>query len=342
MKGTVSSVGSQRLQGLRIASRHTNSSAILVPYTRTIKAIPARDFSFGARLCIKSRALGQSSSHRKQDTATPKSHEFDDAIAQSKEKQIRTPWHREGSSTPPVSRRRLAGAMVKGEITNVQMMATALIEYAGKLLTTPSRLLKLILPLTTLDKNTDRKDVEPLALLVHPQQPLSYLERLIQSELPAIKKSNGDEKIPSVYFRAEDSTQDEIEPSGKANDDFSPDNTESRQDSNSSTPDDEKKLEKFKIDGKLEKTGVLNRPSAPGTEAAKKLRGGPGEGGVETYSGDGREADASPDGDRNFVRWSSSTEVGDFIRDAARGKEFAVEVNNASRPQRYLPLTFLD
>lgn len=35
----------------------------------------------------------------------------------------------------------------------------------GKLLTTPSRLLKLVIPLTTLDKNTDRKDVEPLALL---------------------------------------------------------------------------------------------------------------------------------------------------------------------------------
>lgn len=50
----------------------------------------------------------------------------------------------------------------------------------GKLLTTPSRMLKLILPLTTRDANDDRKDVEPLALLVHPQQPLSYLERLIQ------------------------------------------------------------------------------------------------------------------------------------------------------------------
>ena len=189
----------------------------------------------------------------------------------------------------------------------------------------------MILPLTTLDKNTDRKDVEPLALLVHPQQPLSYLERLIQSELPAIKKPNGDEKIPSVYFRAEDSTQDEIEPSGKVNEDVGPERTKNRQDSDSSRPDDEKKLEKFKIDGKLEKTGVLSRPSAA------KLRGGPGEGGVETYSGDGREADASSDGDRNFVRWSSSTEVGDFIRDAARGKEFAVEVSNPFRPQYYLP-----
>ena len=37
--------------------------------------------------------------------------------------------------------------------------------FPGKLLTTPSRLLKLIIPLTTMDKNTDRKDIEPLALL---------------------------------------------------------------------------------------------------------------------------------------------------------------------------------
>jgi hypothetical protein len=32
----------------------------------------------------------------------------------------------------------------------------------------------------------------------------------------------------------------------------------------------------------------------------------------------------------HFVRWSPSTEIGDFIRDAARGKEFAVDVENAA------------
>src|SRR6187402_1861914 len=80
----------------------------------------------------------------------------------------------------------------------------------GKLLTTPSRLLKLILPLTTEDKNDDRKSIEPLALLVHPHQPLSYLERLIQSELPMIKGKDGKEKVAQVWFRAEDSARDEI------------------------------------------------------------------------------------------------------------------------------------
>ena len=183
--------------------------------------------------------------------------------------------------------------------------------FKGKLLTTPSRLLKLILPLTTLDKNSDRKDVEPLALLVHPQQPLSYLERLIQSELPTIKDANGKDKIPAVHFRAEDSAQEDTggqEDSGK-------DNAEDAD------------LEETKFDGQLEKTGKLNRKTK---NLAAYLRGGPGEGGVESYSGHGREGKSAAKGkERKFVRWSTSTEIGDFIRDAARGKEFAVEIEGA-------------
>ena len=115
-------------------------------------------------------------------------HYFDRIEEDSKNKQVRAPWLREGSDVPPVQRNRSAGAMTK-----------------GKLLTTPSRMLKLILPLTTRDANKDRKDVEPLALLVHPQQPLSYLERLIQSELPMLE-DNGKERAPSITFRAQDST----------------------------------------------------------------------------------------------------------------------------------------
>ena len=181
----------------------------------------------------------------------------------------------------------------------------------GKLLTTPSRLLKLILPLTTIDHNSDRKDVEPLALLVHPQQPLSYLERLIQSELPSIKDKHGNDKIPAVYFRAEDSMQDEIQPKTKAKDDDDDGSTEEH---------DSTRLEKTRIDGKMEQTGILSRPRH-------------GEGNVETYSGSGRES-KTPKGERNFVRWSTSTEIGDFIRDAARGKEFAVEIEGASKEIR--------
>jgi calcium uniporter protein, mitochondrial len=128
------------------------------------------------------------------------------------------------------------------------------------------------MPLTTSDMNTDRKDVAPLALLVHPQQPLSYLERLIQAELPTIKNDKGEARIPSVTFRAMEAGDDEIKPKKK---------TES--DSTDET-----------------------------------------DGGVQSYSGAGREGTGKDDGD--FVKWSASTEIGDFIRDAARAKEFEVEI----------------
>lgn len=152
----------------------------------------------------------------------------------------------------------------------------------GKLLTTPSRLLKLVLPLRTDDQNSDRKDAAPLALLVHPQQPLSYLERLIQSELPTIKDEKGEAKVASVSFRAMESKDDEIKPKKKA-------------------PDEPTK------DPKLDKGDELNT-----------------DGGVESYSGAGREGEGNDTGE--FVRWSASTEIGDFIRDAARAKEFEVEI----------------
>jgi calcium uniporter protein, mitochondrial len=151
----------------------------------------------------------------------------------------------------------------------------------GKLLTTPSRLLKLVMPLTTVDANSDRKDVAPLALLVHPQQPLSYLERLVQAELPTITNDKGENRIPGVSFRAMESEKDEIKPKKK---------TESKSESQT----DRETL---------------------------------GEG-VQSYSGSGREGTGDDTGE--FVRWSASTEIGDFIRDAARAKEFEVEIEGNS------------
>lgn len=112
-------------------------------------------------------------------------------------------------------------------------------------------MLKLILPLTTKDYNSDRKDVEPLALLVHPQQPLSYLERLIQSELPTVNRE-GKERIPEVYFRAEDSTQDSLDPAKK---------TKVHNPKKSDDDDDIDTPDELRIDGVTHKTGKLNRKS---------------------------------------------------------------------------------
>ncbi|KAF2830781.1 hypothetical protein CC86DRAFT_367459 [Ophiobolus disseminans] len=236
---------------------------------------------------------------------------FAKKLAEDKGKQIRTPWHREGSDVPPVARQRSAGAMTK-----------------GKLLTTPSRMLKIILPLTTQDKNTDRKDMEPLALLVHPQQPISYLERLIQAELPMIKDKDGKERIPAVYFRAEDSMQSDAEP-GEAEE--TPVSNDSEAVSEQKGDEDFEKVDEIRVDGKVEKTGKLsggtqNRKTA---EEAVELRKGVGQGGVESYSGLGQDAPSDKKAERKFVRWSSSTELGDFIRDAARGQEFAIEIEGA-------------
>ena len=140
-----------------------------------------------------------------------------------------------------------------------------------------------MLPVTTLDHNSDRKDIAPLALLVHPQQPLSYLERLIQAELPSITTEKGEGRIPSIYFRAMEPEDDSLKP----------------------------------------KTKPEEKEPADKQDSSSRA----GDGGVETYSGAGRESKGEDKG--NFVRWSSSTEIGDFVRDAARAKEFIVEIEGA-------------
>jgi len=238
--------------------------------------------------------------------------DFARKLQEDKGKQIRTPWHREGSDIPPVARQRSAGAMTK-----------------GKLLTTPSRMLKIILPLTTRDMNSDRKDIEPLALLVHPQQPISYLERLIQAELPLIKDKDGKERIPGVHFRAEDSMQDPLQAS-KSSDAIVSEESE--------PAEDFEQVDEHRIDGKTVKTGKIRSQSEGDGGAASdrktpdeaaELRGGHGKGGVESYSGLGQDAPTDKVSSRKFVRWSSSTEIGDFIRDAARGQEFAIEIEGA-------------
>lgn len=161
------------------------------------------------------------------------------------------------------------------------------------------------MPLVTKDVNKDRKDVEPLALLVHPQQPLSYLERLIQSELSVIRDENGNEKIPSVIFRAEDSGE-ELGP-GKRSAEVA-ESREEEEDYNIHNADE------VRIGGRVERTGKLNKDGTPELKVKPK----PDEGDDSEHP--------------NFVRWSPSTEIGDFIRDASRGKEFSIEIEGAPAP----------
>ncbi|KAK5118860.1 hypothetical protein LTR62_000069 [Meristemomyces frigidus] len=242
---------------------------------------------------------------------TEKDH-FARVEAESKERQVRAPWLREGADTPPAARNHNAGAMVK-----------------GKLLTTPSRMLKLILPLTTRDANKDRKEVEPLALLVHPQQPLSYLERLIQSELPTFRDEKDKERPPNIIFRAQDATEEDIG-SGKP----AVDEEKDREAGEEGMEEDNYKLEnaeETRFGDKKERTGKIS--SSASEESEEEHAELPAHRHASDKESHRATAPLVQDPSHpNFVRWSPSTEIGDFIRDAARGKEFAVDIEGAGEP----------
>lgn len=143
-----------------------------------------------------------------------------------------------------------------------------------------------------LQTSGDTKDTEPLALLVHPQQPLSYLERLIQAEIPSVFDKNNNERIPSVNFCAEDRMEDSIQP---------------------------------------KQVDLKDKPYEAPSGKYSEQEHPPNKNGASEPSGHRHsESSPHPSGKQpHFVRWSKSVEIGDFIRDAARGKEFAVEIEGA-------------
>ncbi|PYH96837.1 hypothetical protein BO71DRAFT_374664 [Aspergillus ellipticus CBS 707.79] len=155
----------------------------------------------------------------------------------------------------------------------------------GKLLTTPSRLFKLLIPLSTKYQHK-HKDVEPIAILIHPQQPLSHLERLIQSELPPIKTpDNHQNRPPAISFIALQLSDDPIRPK----------RTSYKDQHNQPPLPTEDDTYTY-----LRPSPTNNPPTTRPKEESHRL-----------------------------VRWSQSTEIGDFIRDAARAREFIVSVEQA-------------
>ncbi|KAI0384883.1 hypothetical protein F5Y04DRAFT_247994 [Hypomontagnella monticulosa] len=268
---TTSSI--RQLAGRRLVNIKYASTLIPRAKANPVQATPYRHFV--TTPCTRQESLSDETA-RETNQRDQAAHEKEvrAGIEDATKQQIRRPWQREGADKPPVDeeRRGMNKAMTK-----------------GKLLTTPTRLLKLILPLpvdATHDEQGNKgefrslaqnEDIQPLALLVHPQQPLSYLERLIQAELPPVRDSDGREKMPSVYFLAEGSERDETG----------------------------------------EKVGI----------GKKKAN-------IASYSGLGREGADTPAEHKDWVRWSSSTEIGDFIRDAARGREFAIEITGHNTEMR--------
>ncbi|KAG6007576.1 hypothetical protein E4U21_005774 [Claviceps maximensis] len=197
------------------------------------------------------------------------------------------PWHRESSNALPES---TSPDLARGDATK------------GRLLTTPTRLLKLILPIPfhpeqehiNVDQSEKKKwkdqKVDPLALLIHPQQPLSYLERLIQAEIPPLLVKGGGDKLPDIVFRAEADYSGDNKASGKSKDPHEP-------------------------------------------NKSKRAN-------VAAYSGLGHEGPSK--NKPNWVRWSGSTEIGDFIRDAARGREFTVSIEGHDEDLRIAVPSFKD
>lgn len=171
----------------------------------------------------------------------------------------------------------------------------------GKMLTTPSRLFKLIIPLTTVDCIDSDKGIEPIAILVHPQQPLSYLERLIQSEIPPIEGKLEKLRPPAISFIALQHEDNAIKP--------------------------RKRIDALDTD-KSHRVAVEKEYGSETPVQRRRSR----EEDAEIYSYP-RKTDTSLDplgGEpERFVRWSQATEIGDFIRDAARAGEFIVTIEGA-------------
>ncbi|KAK3115186.1 hypothetical protein LTR53_005735 [Teratosphaeriaceae sp. CCFEE 6253] len=279
---------------------------------RTFSTTPSRPVNLpedpGKTKNVEDNYYNQSAANLSQNVGQAEKDHFQRVEAESKTKQVRSPWMREGSDVPPVSRNRSAGAMTK-----------------GKLLTTPSRMLKLILPLTTRDSNSDRKDVEPLALLVHPQQPLSYLERLIQSELPTIPTEKG-ERAPAVTFRAQDATEEDIGSGEPASQAVEEEEEKERDEDGKGKSYTLENGDETRIGDKVERTGKISA-DANAEDAKLPLHGHASSPGPQSANDEPTDS-THPD----FVRWSPSTEIGDFIRDAARGTEFAVDIEGAPEP----------
>jgi hypothetical protein len=155
-------------------------------------------------------------------------------------------------------------------------------------------------------------EIEPIAILVHPQQPLSYLERLIQSELPPIKGNTDKLRPPAISFIALQHDDNAIKPKKRIEDEID-------LDANQNTGD-------F-IPGN---DGVGGSKPLNGRRSPTQHRRSREED-VETYSYPRKTNGAPPsDGEpERFVRWSQATEIGDFIRDAARAGEFIVTIEGA-------------
>jgi len=99
-------------------------------------------------------------------------------------------------------------------------------------------------------------------------------------------------------------------------------------------------LPPIKVDGNERIPNITFRAEAE--QSNEKSQGAEQKKNVETYSDLGREGPRRKDENSAWVRWSTSTEVGDFIRDAARGREFAIDIEGYDEEVRVAVPSFND
>ena len=89
-------------------------------FTRFEASIFAREFgsrTFSFSTCQLRLDHQETAKSLNQKGLDEQESQIENGISEEKEKQVRTPWHREGSNVPPVKRLRSAGAMTKGRRT---------------------------------------------------------------------------------------------------------------------------------------------------------------------------------------------------------------------------------
>lgn len=146
--------------------------------------------------------------------------------------------------------------------------------------------------------------METIAILIHSQQPLSYLERLIQTELSFIEDESGHQRHPAVSFIAYQFEDHPIRP---------------RKAQSRKTTHDVDLLYEMEV----EEVAIAGDKDQGYPEASH-----PHDEDVDTYTSLGKPQ-SDGDGEQLYVRWSHATEVGDFIRDASRAGEFIIAIEGA-------------
>jgi hypothetical protein len=91
-------------QQYAVAPRYVQLRSLTITSSLKREASTSNDFDSNARPAAD---LNNNITQEEKD-------HFAKKLAEDKGKQIRTPWHREGSDVPPVARQRSAGAMTKG------------------------------------------------------------------------------------------------------------------------------------------------------------------------------------------------------------------------------------